>query len=450
MRSAILFLIAGALIFFNQSCRKPTNIGEELLPIEDLLNSEKIDTFQVITYTLPDDSVVTSQNLFYALGSLNSSVYGKTTAGFFAQVLLPTNNLTFGDGAITDSVVLTLDYAGFYGDISERQSVSIYRMLEPLESNRLYYSDTKFNTLPISLGNKKQFVPGVYDSVEINGVQNEPHLRIRLSEFFGNDIMSDTLVLENDTTFLNYLHGLYVEADTSGGHSNGIMLFDLNSTISGLTIYYHNTISDSLSVRFPLTAVKTNYFTHSYDGTDVQGELTMPATEGAEQTFVQGFGGLKTIVEIPYLENLKDVSVNKAEITFTIAGETDSIFAAPPNILFVQTDSLLNNFYYLAIYSQEFYFSIIDQSFGTDFLEIGGTLTSEYNRITGQLESVYKYNITRHVQEVIQGTIQNNGFALVAHPGNRIPNAVTLAGSNYTLEPALKPYLNITYTTINK
>ncbi len=295
MRSVILFLIAGALILFNQSCRKPTDIGDELLPIEDLLNSEKIDTFQVITYTLPDDSVVTSQNKFYALGSLNSSVYGKTTAGFFVQVLLPTNNLTFGDGAVTDSVILILDYADFYGDISQRQSVSVYRMLEPLESNRLYYSDTRFSILPISLGYKKQFVPAVYDSVEINGVQNEPHLRIRLSEFFGNEIMSDTLVLENDTTFLNYLNGLYVEPDTSGGHSNGIMLFDLNSTISGLTIYYHNNTADSLSIRFPFTGIKTNYFTHNYEGSAIQDEeLNMPDTSGANETFVQGFGGLKS------------------------------------------------------------------------------------------------------------------------------------------------------------
>jgi hypothetical protein len=175
----------------------------------------------------------------------------------------------------------------------------------------------------------------------------------------------------------------------------------------------------------------------------------MPDTSGANETFVQGFGGLKTIVQIPYLENLADVSINKAEITFTVSGETDSIFAAPPQLLFVQTDSLLNNFYYLALYTEEFYFSIIDQSLGLDnFLEIGGTLTSEYNRY-GQLENVYKYNITRHVQEVIEGTIQNNGFALIAYPGNRIPNAVTLEGTNST-DTTLKPYLNITYTTINK
>ena len=92
-----VFLLIGGLIVLTASCRKDNFIGEELLPEEDFLNSARIDTFTMITYTDIDDSIVTSQNPFYALGSMQSDIYGKSTAGIFAQLLLPANNLFFGE-----------------------------------------------------------------------------------------------------------------------------------------------------------------------------------------------------------------------------------------------------------------------------------------------------------------------------------------------------------------
>ena len=437
------------MITLSESCRKPNFIGDELLPEEDLLNSSRIDTFQIITYTDYEDSVVTSQNTFYALGSLNSDVYGKSTAGIYTQIKLPTNNLNFGEGAEIDSIVLTMDYSAFYGDAEAQQSISVYRMTEHMQPGRLYYSDTRFHVLPVALG-KKTFVPNLTDSVVLNnGVAQEPHLRIKLYDSFGSNIINlDTLVLENDTTFLSFLPGFYIEPDTSAGYSNSMMYFDMLSSLSGVSVYYHNTEADSLNVRFPFSGIKTNRFTHNYPSeAAVTPYLNSPNTTiGDPVTYVQGLGGLRTIVKIPTIENLQDVSINKAELTVYVAGGSSSQFPSPPKLLLTQLDSSGHNFYYLQLYSYEIYSSIVDDVLGTN--EIGGEPTTITDRY-GTPALVCKYNITRHVQEIIEGSITNYGFSLTCFPGNRIANSLTLAGSD-CLRFTNRPYLTITYTTINK
>lgn len=444
----ILFAVIGVMTL-GESCKKPNFIGEDLLPEEDLLNSNRIDTFQIITYTEKEDSVVTSQNIFYALGSLNSDTYGKTTAGIYAQIKLPTNNLNFGEGAVLDSIVLTMDYAAFYGDAEAQQSISVYRMTEHMQSGRLYYSDTRFHILPVALG-KKTFVPNLTDSVVLNnGASQEPHLRIKLYDSFGSNIINlDTLVLENDTTFLSFLPGFYIEADTSAGYSNSMMYFDMASTISGVSVYYHNNEADSLNVRFPFTGVKTNRFTHNYPSeAAVTAYLNSPNTTiGDPITYVQGLGGLRTIVKIPTIENLEDVSINNAELTVYVSGGSSSQFPYPPKLYLSQLDSSGHNFYYLQLYSYEIYSSIVDDVLGTN--EIGGVPTMVTDRF-GTPALVCKYNITRHIQEIIEGSVTNYGFALSCFPGNRLANSLTLAGSN-CLRFTNRPYLTITYTTINK
>ena len=337
------------------------------------------------------------------------------------------------------------------GDTEARHTVSVYRMIERMESGKLYYSDARFHVLPIAIGKKKEFVPNLSDSVVLaDGSIYEPHLRIKLFDSFGQNLLDlDTTILENDTSFLQFLQGIYIETDTiTDGFSNGIMYFDMTSTLSGLRIYYHNSEADSLSVVLPFTGVKSNRFTHSYSAaTPVQSALLFPdSINGEQNTYVQGFGGLRTIVKFPTLKNLQDVSINKAELILSVTADDGRNFAPPPKIQLVQLDSTGHNFYYIALYSIEVYSSIVDDNFGTN--NIGGNVT-RVESLTGRSVLQYKYIITEHVQEILQGSIENYGFALICQPGNRIPNAVTLGGVQSERD-FFKPSLSITYTTINK
>ena len=89
----------------------------------------------------------------------------------------------------------------------------------------------------------------------------------------------------------------------------------------------------------------------------------------------------------------------------------------------------------------------MDDNFGGT--DIGGTIVETVSEETGRTVYQYKFIITRHIQEMLEGSIDNYGFALSCIPGNRIPNAVTLGGVN-SPRANFKPYLSITYTTINK
>lgn len=444
------WIIVSGLLILTASCRDANFIGEELLPEQDFLNSERIDSFKIISYTERDDSVVTSVNPFYALGSLNSDTYGKSTGTIYTQVLLPTNNLFFGDAPAVDSIVLTLDYAGYYGDSAISHNISVHRMIDRLDAGRLYYSDQKFQIIPIPIGQKSNFKPNLTDSVILgNGSAFEPHLRIPLFQSFGQNLIAlDSNVLENDTTFLNFLSGICIRPDTLTGFSNGIMYFDMLSSISGVRIYYHNAEADSLEITFPFTGAKVNSFTHEYPiTTPVYTALTSPDTvDGDAFTYVQGFAGLKTVLKIPTITDLEDVSINNAELIVKATSNDGRYFAPPPRLQLVQLDSLGRNFYYFIRYSLESYGSITDDNLG--FTDIGGTITKSIDE-SGRVIYIYKYIITRHIQEMLQGSVNNHGFALVCRPGNRIPNAVTLGGADVE-RFSFKPYLTVTYTTINK
>lgn len=449
MKKVSFFLICGvisSIIFF--SCRKSTLIGDELIPQSDYLFSERTDTFSIITNTLLDDSSATSFNFFFGLGSLNSSVFGKTAANIYTQIVLPTNNLFFGVDAVVDSVVLMLDYATIYGDSTANQSVNVFKLLDDIDPTRVYYSNSKLHELRIPVATKT-FIPNLTDSVEVYGVKYAPHLRIKMQNWFADEVFdqTDTTKFDNTINFQKYIKGLLIEADVSSGYGNSVMQFDMASASSGLTIYYHNATADSLYTRFPLTGLKHNYFTHDYSGTEIETKLSSADTIlGDDKIYVQGFSGVKSFIKIPYLTQLKNVGINKAEIIFTIEGELDTVFDAPPAILLVRSDSLKKNKYDYIDYTTERYFSIEDQGF-SDPLSYGGSLDTLVNRF-GQTVHVYKYDVSLYFQELIMEDEINRGMMLTCYAGNRLPHGAILCGSNYP-DITKRPYLSITYTLVN-
>jgi hypothetical protein len=97
-------------------------------------------------------------------------------------------------------------------------------------------------------------------------------------------------------------------------------------------------------------------------------------------------------------------------------------------------------------YSIELYHSLPDQSFN-DPLNYGGRLDTLIN-IYGQSVLAYKYDISLYIQDIVLGKLKNDGLMLVCYPGNRIPNGVTLCGSNHP-DITKRPYLSITYTLVD-
>lgn len=426
-------------------------LGEYLIPPYDQLHSQRQDTFTIITTILPEDSAITSFNVFYALGSLNNNEFGKSSAAIYTQINLPTNNLYLGPNAMVDSIVLNLDYAGLYGDTLSKHTVNVYKMVDRFTTTIPYFSDSKFHFLPVTIGKKSEFIPKPNDSTIVYGKKAAPGLRIKLNDGFVQEFMNptDTSKFLNDTLFTDFLKGIYIETDTLAGFRNSVMLIDLYSSLSGMSVYYHNDDADSLAILFPFNGPKVNSFSHNYIGSNALMPLINPNYEtGDSLLYIQGLTGLKAYIQIPYLTNLEGVAINKAEIIFKLARPIDSLFPPPSDLMFITSDSLKQNQFIFRDYASETFISVVDQDYifsGVTY-DYGGNLDSTLNEF-GQQEWIYKFNLTRHFQKVIQGDLPNNGFMLIVYPGYRIPNSVILGGSGHDNEN-LKPYLSITYTNV--
>ncbi len=111
------------------SCQKePDLIGLDLLPIEDNLNIDYTDTSTVVAYTLREDSLRTDELALNLLGSMSDPVFGTTTASIYTQYRLSKNNVTFGENAVADSMILTLTYKGVYGDSMASKTIRVTKL----------------------------------------------------------------------------------------------------------------------------------------------------------------------------------------------------------------------------------------------------------------------------------------------------------------------------------
>ncbi|MBK7122368.1 MAG: DUF4270 family protein [Chitinophagaceae bacterium] len=118
---AITAFILFSVIGFNCTKLDTTDLGSDLLPAVDNVNT--FDTILSINSTQGffNDSSYISKYDDYAVGSIsNDPLFGLTQASIFMQLKPPFYRFYFGDPGDTivglDSIVLCLKYRGFYGD----------------------------------------------------------------------------------------------------------------------------------------------------------------------------------------------------------------------------------------------------------------------------------------------------------------------------------------------
>ena len=101
----LLFVLATILI---SACKKKdTLVGQGVLNPEDYLNGITTDTFDLETYTIEEDSIITSNPPNTVLGSYKDPKFGNFNASFYTQFRLGSLNPDFGDASqiVLDSFV---------------------------------------------------------------------------------------------------------------------------------------------------------------------------------------------------------------------------------------------------------------------------------------------------------------------------------------------------------
>lgn len=398
-------------------CKKESNtIGLGVHPPEDKINVNFSDTTTLSVFTVCDDSVSSSNLSLNLLGSYIDPVFGDSKVEFLTQIRLPSDNVNFGNDLTVDSLILYLDYSGYYGDTTTQQEIKVYELIKDINDTTTYYSNFNVNEF--------------YDTDELAYVSYlpKPNDSVFAITFTNSTFIEKINLLFSDSTnpvdneaFLNIFKGLYISTDKV--FSNGaIIYYNLLSSESKMTLYYN----DSLSYDFVIDneCARINLFEHDYSSTSFYTHINDTTFEDSV-VYIQSMGGVKAKIKFPFISNWLDscaISINKAELVIKVENNTTDVYAPPSKLLLTE------------IIDDEGGIALLDDQFvSEDYFD--GNYDSE--------SKTYKFNIARYIQQLIDG---KEDFGLYLFPAdNRVSanRAVLTSGKHSN-----KMKLLITYSKL--
>jgi len=333
----VFILSATFLLFLTgmSSCKKKDNsMGLNNLNSEDLLNSAQVDTFTLTTFTILDDSVITKDPAYSVLGKYHDPKFGMVDASFYTQLRISGANPNFGDiSTITiDSVILGLEYDGYYGDF-DPFTIEVNRLTSSLYEDSMYYA---FSELDAS--SKNLVMPG-YETITPNpeGITVigedtvDTQLRIRLRNSLGTTLINEAVngtAFASVDAFLEYFKGIRIRCTNPNPSSGngGIYYFNINDPLSKLTIYY---TQESTQKRYDLVinsaCVDFNHVEIDNTGKPVQNVIS-DTLSGQTEFYAQAFKS-RAVVQIPGLSNIpKKAVIHKAELYLPVQYQTGSFY----------------------------------------------------------------------------------------------------------------------------
>ena len=417
------------------SCKdEHTPIGEDILG--NLVDTEFTDTITLQAYSFLEDTINTTNTSANILGHISDPVFGKSNAGIFTQLSLSGSAVNFGNHPVIDSLILTLQLSGYYGDTNSCVGIRVHQLNESLDSQVQYYQNSTVSYDPTPLNySLTGYTIRPSSTVVVDTSVLGAHLRIRLSDQFGQYLLNH----QNDLNyrFQNFLKGLYIEAVSHTGNDGYMLLTNMTSALSGMTLYYHN--EDGQQQRYTLSCsencVRFTHIDHAYStsgSTDfIQEVLQGQASLGEQVLFIQGGGGVKTRITFPYLENTfaqfnNRVVIHRAELVITNVQPDEKIFTQP-NILTLQGIRKSDN-------AIRF---LPDDDYYTSANYFGGTYDAS--------KSEYRFRITKYVQQLIlQQDDWCNAMNLIVRGSAVRPHRLVLDGTSPVSPSRLR--LELTYS----
>ncbi len=428
-----LHLVTGIVLFAIgiTACNEKNELGLEILPGEDLISvDEVVITAGFSAYNFTEEQLISSGGTSL-LGSLNDPDFGSTNVNFAAQFRL-IQYPAYGINPVVDSVRLYLYYKNVYGDTITPQHFSVYELKSSLSPEIDYKQDIDLKSMSYEekLG-ELTYIPKVeLDTAGTSIDTAYQAIVIPISNSFGEKLVNmDSTILSNNDSLLQSFKGLFIETQKVTTDVGAILTLETASA-SRLVVYYNN---EGNSTKGPDTtynfymitenSARVNQIEHDYTGTAFHAELDQENVQ-SERLYVQPTGGLKSKIYIDGLESWRDsvnTAINRAEIIFevdTLATNLEN-FAPPSQLLFTFIDDEGNEKIPADYYFNPNYYS--------------GYLYPGYE---------YRFNITQHLQAIIDGDVGNNGFYLSTGRRTQYANRVVLRGT----EQSTNIRLVITYS----
>ena len=414
------FCFCALLLIF--SCTDPNLIGLEVQPPSDritiTLSSAKNN---LKLSTILEDSLRSDETSTILLGHMSYDyIFGESSADFATQFQLPFNNIDVGnpDTLIVDSVVLSLSYAGSYGN-NDALNIQVYKLTESIFKDSSYYSNQELNYDLNNLNTSPIRYINTEDSVLVRGQMKAPHLQLKLDESLGEILLgaSGTADLEDNTQFVEFFKGLYLKASDVSFTGGSIIYLNPFAVNTKLTVYYHSINSDSLSLDFSISAdaARVNLFNEK----DIT-QLVQQA-DTSQNTYIQSMASYKTVVEIENLDSIKTVfknkAINKVNLNFELDGTDTADYAPHYRMYLVRVDKEGKDY------------------FLTDYIAEGE------EHFGGKLENgKYSFNITRYFHQLLNNEDYTNKLYLVSAGG--------AVNANRTILLKNKVSFNIIYTEL--
>lgn len=429
------FLLTLLAAGFFVSCNDEGSVGLDLLPNADGIGVFQSDTFSIRSLSIREDSLPSQSPPRFVMGEVQDPLFGKSEASIAYQLRLTNENNDLGQNITVDSLILSLNIEGYYGDTSQALLIEVFELDETIKLDSTVYSNQLPDFKPTPLASYT-YVPRPSQAIPVNEprVNNSdttfvyaPVLRIPMGQALATKLVnaSGTPDLQNNTNFLNFFKGLYVRARRAGNDVGSVLYLTGVSARSGLFLYYK---SNGQRRRFDLLvtneSARQNFFVFDLSGSTV-GNVLGDSSASIQETYVQAGGAVKTYIQVPYLKNLvknHQVAINKAEIEFTMIPGTGDVPFSPPSRLFLLiADSLGKN-------SSRLIPDFVEPYYGGNF--VGGK---------------YKFVITRYVQRLLQSNEPDYGMVLLPERSISAVSRVVLGSSN---NPLYKPRLVITFTKL--
>jgi hypothetical protein len=306
-------------------------------------------------------------------------------------------------------VVLCLKWNSTWGDTVASQKINVYEMDNELKGDSSYNTNVAFRYSKI-LGSKT-FSPQVLkDSLFLFRQSLNKQLRIRLSDAFGNSLLSQDSAAgqpySSDSAFRAFFKGFAIVPEAPGVGGNAIMSFTPSDTNTYLRIYYKyikNGKQDTTNRSFVFKNVSpggnANRILRDYTGSQLANHVT-PKPAGDSIAYIQAAPGTYNILRIPSVDGFKaakgNVIVHLAELSMVqipgAANEFDNFLTAPPVIYMDFLDTITNKQYPF----------ITDALSGGryDPAGFGGQARSVVG-LNGQVVAGYNFYITRYIQNMV-------------------------------------------------
>jgi len=437
MKKYFLSILLAAIIGCFSACQHDvSSIGLGLI---DEVGTDFNDTTTIVAYSCLEDTILTSKLSSNLVGELHDPVFGDSKAATYAQFALSGSAVNFGTNPVVDSVVLTLQLSSYYGDTNSRVGIRVYRLTEDMSSDEKYYHFSTLNhdATPLNYSLTSYTIqPKTNVVVDTNSYN--PHLRIRLSQAFGQYLLNNQAHMLSNSSFQQFFKGLCIETISHTGSTGYMLITNMTSALSCISLYYHNESSSHLKYDFACNSdcARFTHFSHNYQSSSypdfVQQVLNGQHAIGEEILFVQASGGVKTRLTFPHLQQAfsrlnNRVVINKAELVITDVSPNEQYLIHPASLSIQGINANSGSIMYLP-----------DDEYYTSSSYFGGTYDSQKHE--------YRFRVTKYVQNLIlQNADLSNSINLVVKGSGVRANRLMFGGPQLTDDKRLR--LELSYTT---